>query len=167
MVKGKGPPLNEGGWCEPELDSGKYIVALGFADAWRSARNNAGTMTTSAQAVTTTESSNEKILYRAKWNKSLNRFGVGLFVLLAFLSSTGLTAAHFIVSAVFGAIAIFIWKSYNFKEVSVSDRRVVYKRGVIMKQTTAIPLERIDSVTTRKDVVEIVSGSIFNKLTPR
>ena len=34
-------PIADGGWCDPELKNGYYVVAPGFAHAWTTARGTA------------------------------------------------------------------------------------------------------------------------------
>jgi hypothetical protein len=34
-------PIADGGWCDPDLKNGYYVVAPGFAHAWTTARGTA------------------------------------------------------------------------------------------------------------------------------
>lgn len=77
-------------------------------------------------------------------------------LLLALAIGSGLAVT--VVLAGFGLAAIWAWLHWAWATVTVTDERVIIKRGVVVRTTQVIPLDRVQDVSTRQNLVGQVLG---------
>jgi len=68
----------------------------------------------------------------------------------------GLLAA--VALAGFGLAAFWVWLRWAWASVTVTDERVIIKRGVLVRTTQVIPLDRVQDVSTRQNLAGQVLG---------
>src|SRR5262249_23615049 len=77
-------------------------------------------------------------------------------LLLALVFGSGLAVP--LVFAGFGLAAIWAWLHSAWATVTRRDERVIIKRGVLVRATQVIPLDRVQDVSTRQNLVGQVLG---------
>jgi len=81
--------------------------------------------------------------------------GVPLLVLSLAIGG-GLLAV--VVLAGLGLAGVWAWLHWAWATVTVTDERVIIKLGVVVRTTTVIPLDRVQDVSTRQNLVGQVLG---------
>ena len=77
-------------------------------------------------------------------------------LLLALAFGSGLAAT--MVLAGFGLAAVWAWLHWAWATVTVTDERVIIKRGVVVRTTQVIPLDRVQDVSTRQNLLGQLLG---------
>jgi uncharacterized membrane protein YdbT with pleckstrin-like domain len=101
---------------------------------------------------------NVLLISKLHWIHFANAF-VGLIVTLVLASNHGSSAAFayvmFALLAGLFTVASFISAliSYLTTELAVTDRRVIFKRGLIRRDTIEQQLERVDSVSVSQSIL--------------
>lgn len=101
---------------------------------------------------------NEKILWEGKPEESLKKY----FMITWSLWTSFILAATFIGVVVipFGIIAsVFLAKqAYEKRYYWITNKRIVYKRGILGYQVSSIPMERVSDVILSRTWIESILG---------
>ena len=90
-------------------------------------------------------------------------FAVAGFIVWALDWGTGFaeTARH-LLAALLGLIALFLviraWYDAWITEVAVTNRRVIYKRGLIRRDTEEMNVDKVETVTVHQSILGRVFG---------
>ena len=106
---------------------------------------------------------NDRVVYVASWAQGNATFAAGViaFFSLAFLTQS--TIAGLVIGGLMLLWAYAVWQAPKFKRVILTDRRLVFEHSFGTQHVT-VPVDKIERVSVTGDYVEIVAGSIFNKL---
>jgi len=82
---------------------------------------------------------------------------VGILLLfLALVFTGGLMAGTVLVGM--GLAAVWVWLRWAWATVTVTDERVIIKKGVMVRTTKVIPLDRVQDVSTRQNLLGQLLG---------
>ena len=72
------------------------------------------------------------------------------------MSDTMRTAAHWLAAALTVAGLLLLakaWLDYAITEIAITDRRVIYKRGLIRRLTAEMNIDKVESVVVNQSVL--------------
>jgi uncharacterized membrane protein YdbT with pleckstrin-like domain len=82
---------------------------------------------------------------------------VALLALVAFLSApaaSGIRVILTLLALCVPAVALCVaWITWRASTITVTDQRVILQRGVLDRTSTVIPLNRVQDVTTRQNLI--------------
>ena len=109
----------------------------------------------------------EKVLYKTTYSRSLYAPAILVALLAVAAAATGYsqtawTPAGVFVATALGLLAVYLWLRVSIRrwttEIAVTDRRVIFKRGLIMRHTVEMNLQKVESV----DVDQTLVGRLFD-----
>ena len=103
--------------------------------------------------------SNQRVVYQARlhwilfvWPLLLLLFGLVLSFSFVSFREVGLMTVLIAV-----AWGFLMWLTYQFSSLTIKERQVILRSGILVRQTIDIPLSKIESIDIRQSII----GSLF------
>lgn len=103
--------------------------------------------------------SKQRVIYQARLHWILFVWPVVLLLLGLWLSFSFVSFREVGVLAIFIAIAWggLMWLTYQFSSLTIKEKQVILRSGILVRQTIDIPLTKIESIDIRQSIL----GSLF------
>jgi len=103
--------------------------------------------------------SKQRVIYQARlhwvifvWPAVLLLFGLWLSFSVPSFREVGLMTV--LISFAWG---ILMWLTYQFSSLTIKEKQVILRSGILVRQTIDIPLTKIESIDIRQSII----GSLF------
>ncbi len=103
--------------------------------------------------------SNQRVVYQARlhwilfvWPLLLLLFGLGLSFSFPSFREVGLMTVLIAI-----AWGFLMWLTYQFSSLTIKEKQVILRSGILVRQTIDIPLSKIESIDIRQSII----GSLF------
>jgi uncharacterized membrane protein YdbT with pleckstrin-like domain len=101
----------------------------------------------------------QKIVYQARLHWVLFIWPIVFFILSAWL---GIRFPSFhdvsIFLMVLGLLwSVLMWLTYQFSSLTIKEKQVILRTGILVRQTIDVPLSKIESIDIRQSII----GSLF------
>ncbi|MDF1683555.1 MAG: PH domain-containing protein [Legionellaceae bacterium] len=103
--------------------------------------------------------SKQRVIYQARLHWILFVWPVLMLLLGLWLSFASVSFREVGVLAIFIALAWggLMWLTYQFSSLTIKERQVILRSGILVRQTIDIPLAKIESIDIRQSII----GSLF------
>jgi|TARA_R110002126_G_scaffold110918_1_gene248332 uncharacterized membrane protein YdbT with pleckstrin-like domain len=103
--------------------------------------------------------SKQRVIYQARLHWILFVWPVVLLLTGLWLSFASVSFREVGVLAIFIAIAWggLMWLTYQFSSLTIKEKQVILRSGILVRQTIDIPLSKIESIDIRQSIL----GSLF------
>jgi len=103
--------------------------------------------------------SNQRVVYQARLHWILFVWPfllllIGLWLSFSFVSFRELGLMTVLIAIAWGFL---MWLTYQFSSLTIKERQVILRSGILVRQTIDIPLTKIESIDIRQSIV----GSLF------
>jgi len=103
--------------------------------------------------------SKQRVIYQARLHWIIFVWPVVLLLTGFWLSFASVSFREVGVLAIFIAIAWggLMWLTYQFSSLTIKEKQVILRSGILVRQTIDIPLNKIESIDIRQSIL----GSLF------
>jgi uncharacterized membrane protein YdbT with pleckstrin-like domain len=103
--------------------------------------------------------SNQRVVYQARLHWILFVWPfllllIGLWLSFSFVSFREVGLMTVVIAIAWGFL---MWLTYQFSSLTIKERQVILRSGILVRQTIDIPLSKIESIDIRQSII----GSLF------